>query len=169
MSEKIKNDENEVKAEIDLDKVITKSNFKTLENMLEEKIKKRDEIALRLKEARSEGDLSENAEYEIAKEDQGNLEGDITAIENDIKNVTIVEKIKKSSIFIGNTVTLKANNKKSKDDKFLLISPLEKYYIEFDDIKVIPVDSPKGELVLNKKVSDVVDFGEKSWIITKIE
>ena len=71
--------------------LITKEGLKKLKEELEGlKTNKRSEIAARLKEAISYGDLSENAEYEEAKNDQAFIEGRILELENQIKNAKII-------------------------------------------------------------------------------
>lgn len=73
--------------------ILTYSGLKKLENELEElKVVKRKEIADKIKEAREQGDLSENAEYDAAKEEQGHIEKRIEEIEKILKNAEVVDE-----------------------------------------------------------------------------
>ncbi len=71
----------------------------------------RAEVAERIKEARSFGDLSENAEYDAAKEEQAELEERINKLESMIRNAKVIdeEDLEKDVVNVGNTVTLKEN------------------------------------------------------------
>ena len=67
---------------------------------------KRKEILARLKEARAQGDLSENAEYDQAREDQAKNEGRIIELTAEIENAVIIEKAEGGVVDIGSTVVL---------------------------------------------------------------
>ncbi len=71
----------------------------------------RAEVAERIKEARSFGDLSENAEYDAAKEEQAELEERINKLESMIRNAKVIDEdeLEKDVVNVGNTVTLKEN------------------------------------------------------------
>lgn len=71
----------------------------------------RAEVAERIKEARSFGDLSENAEYDAAKEEQAELEERINKLESMIRNAKVIDEdeLDKDVVNVGNTVTLKEN------------------------------------------------------------
>ena len=87
--------------------VITDEGLKKLEKELEElKTVKRKEVAEKIKVALSFGDLSENSEYDEAKNDQAIIEGRIAEIENQLKNVKILDEseIGTESVHIGSTV-----------------------------------------------------------------
>ena len=84
--------------------------YEDLQNQLEYlKNVRRKEVAEKLKEARSQGDLSENAEYDAAKDEQGILEADIMDIEKKIELAEVVsdEDLSTDEIGVGSTVTLK--------------------------------------------------------------
>ena len=71
--------------------VVTYAGLKALEDELQDlKVTKRKEIAEKLKEARAQGDLSENAEYDAAKDEQAQIEARIEEIEALLKNVEVV-------------------------------------------------------------------------------
>ena len=72
------------------------------------KVTRREEIAQKIKEAREQGDLSENAEYDAAKDEQRDIEARITEIENILKTVEVVDKndFKKGTVGVGSHVKL---------------------------------------------------------------
>ena len=97
-----------MKAEIKKN-VMTYEGVKALEDELEDlKVNRRKEVAQKIKEAREQGDLSENAEYDAAKEEQREIEARIEEIEKILKNAEVVdsEDTKDNSISLGCTVTI---------------------------------------------------------------
>lgn len=87
--------------------ILTKEGKKQLEARLEElKSITRKEVSERIKEARSFGDISENAEYDAAKEEQAKVEGEIAEIEAKLRLATIIEDVDTSVVSVGCTVTL---------------------------------------------------------------
>lgn len=120
-------------------------------------------------EARDKGDLSENAEYDAAREAQAMLEMKIAKLEEIISNARIVDntKIDLSKASILTTVTIK-NVKNAATMKYTLVAQNEA------DLKQgkISVDSPIGKALLGKKVGEKVDVqvpaGSVTFEITKI-
>ncbi len=96
---------------LDMARLITKEGLKKLQDELENrKTQIRQKIAKAIKEAKEQGDLSENAEYSEAKSQQNENETRIAELEIAIKNSQVVEKSKQSSnVEIGSTVTVKFN------------------------------------------------------------
>src|SRR3990167_9170768 len=90
---------------------LTKEGLEKLKNELDElRTVKRKEIAERVQQAKEFGDLSENAEYSEAKNEQSFIEGRILEIENILKNVTIFkEGTKSDTVRVGSTVTVSGN------------------------------------------------------------
>ena len=89
--------------------VLTYEGLKKLEAELHElKVVRRKEIAARIKEARGQGDLSENAEYDAAKEEQAEIEARISSIEKMLRNAEVIdeEDIDKDSVGLGSKVTV---------------------------------------------------------------
>ena len=89
--------------------IITYKGLKKLQEELEDlKVVKRAEIAQKIKEAREQGDLSENAEYDAAKEEQAKIEGRIDEIETLLKHVEVVDEddMKKGHVSVGSTVKI---------------------------------------------------------------
>ena len=74
-------------------KLLTYAGLRALEQELEDlKVVKRKEVAQKIKEAREQGDLSENAEYDAAKDEQRDIEARIEELENILKNVEVVDE-----------------------------------------------------------------------------
>jgi transcription elongation factor GreA len=117
------------------------------------KTRGRREIAEDIAEARAKGDLSENAEYDAAKEAQGHLETRITQLEDILANARILDAkdLDLTKVRVLTTVTI-LNIKMKKTMKYTLVSPNE---ADFSKGK-ISVDSPIGAALLGKEVGDVV-------------
>ncbi len=113
---------------------------------------KRAEVAQKLKEARSFGDLSENAEYDEAKNEQGILEATIAEMENTLANAEIVEDeyISTNEVGVGSTIEIKRSDR-DKIEKFKIVGTTEANPAEGK----ISDDSPIGKAALKKKVGDV--------------
>lgn len=90
-------------------RIMTSEGLKQLQNELEDlKVNRRKENAQKIKEAREQGDLSENAEYEAAREEQREIEARIAELDELIKNVEIVEvdEMDLNKVHIGSKVTV---------------------------------------------------------------
>jgi transcription elongation factor GreA len=112
---------------------------------------RRKEIADALEYAKSLGDLSENAEYHQAREDQANCEDRIIHIEQILKNAVIMDTHKAEVVSVGSTVTVM--RKGSKEEKTFAIVGSE----EADSISgKISNESPMGQAILGKKKGDKV-------------
>lgn len=120
-------------------------------------------ISLQIAEARDKGDLSENAEYDAAKEAQGLLEMKISRLEDLLANARIIDesKIDTSQVQILNKVKIK-NTKNNQQIEYKLVSENE------SDIKSgkISVTAPLAKGLLGKKVGDVVDIRVPSGIMS---
>lgn len=115
----------------------------------------RAEMANAIAEARSHGDLSENAEYDAAKEEQGKLEARIAKMEETVSNARIVDEtqIDTSKAFILSRVRVK-NHKVGAEQVFTLVSEQEADLANFK----ISINSPIGKGLLGKEVGDVVEI-----------
>ena len=71
------------------------------------KLEKRPEVIAALKDARALGDLSENAEYDAARNEQAHVEGRIAELEKMIENAIVIKDVKTDKVSIGTTVTIK--------------------------------------------------------------
>lgn len=114
----------------------------------------RKEIAADIAEARAKGDLSENAEYDAAKEAQGMLEKRIAELENALANARILEDedIKTDKAYLLSKVTIH-NKKVDKEVKYTLVSKDE---ADFKKNK-ISVESPIGKAILGSAIGDLVE------------
>lgn len=133
---------------------LSKEGYEALNAELRElKTKGRKDIANQIAEARAQGDLSENAEYDAAKEAQGHLEKRIAELEHVLATSKIVDdkNIDTSKVYILSTVTI-LNKKVNKEMKYTLVAPQE---ADFKQNK-ISIDSPIGQALLGKEVGDVV-------------
>jgi transcription elongation factor GreA len=133
---------------------LSKEGYEKLDNELKDlKTRGRKEIAQEIAEARAKGDLSENAEYDAAKEAQGYLEKRIAELENTLATSTIIDEkdINTSKAYLLSTVTI-LNKKTEKEMKYTLVSKDE---ADFKQGK-ISVDSPIGKAILGTEVGDTV-------------
>jgi transcription elongation factor GreA len=133
---------------------LTRERMLELERDLHQmKTKGRAEMASKISEARSHGDLSENAEYDAAKEEQGLHELRISKLEQILSRARIIEKsdLPNDAVYILSHVTLE-NLKNGEIVRYLLVSPEE---ADFEKDK-ISVTSPIGKALLKKKTGDEV-------------
>ncbi len=152
--------------------LVTKEGLEKLKEELDHlKNVKRKEVAERIKEAISYGDLSENSEYEEAKNEQAFVEGRILELENKIKHAKIItEKQKASGVQIGTTVHLKNLTKNKKEEEIYTIVGST----ETDPFNgKISNESPVGNALLDKKKGDkvkvVIPAGSVEYLITKVD
>ena len=119
------------------------------------KTKERARIAQAIADARAQGDLSENAEYDAAKDEQGLLEAKIAKMETTVSNARILDEsqIDTSKAYILSTVRVK-NTTNGMEQTYKLVSAQE---ADFATGK-ISVKSPIGEGLLGKSVGDKVDI-----------
>lgn len=150
---------------------LSKDGYESLDAELRElKSKGRRSIANEIAEARAQGDLSENAEYDAAKEAQGHLEKKIAELEHVLATSKILDEknIDISKVYIMTTVTI-LNKKVNKEMKYTLVSGQE---ADFNQNK-ISIDSPIGQALLGKVIGDVVTVivpaGKLELEILKIE
>ena len=131
----------------------------------------REEILERIKEARAQGDLSENSEYDQAKEDQGKNESRIVELEQMIKTAVIIDtsaSSKEGKVSLGCTVVLK-DMETDEEETYTLVVTTEAD--PFDN--KISNESPVGKAVIGKKIGDVVvavtPAGELSYKILEVK
>lgn len=127
----------------------------------------RQEIAERLKRAKEYGDLSENAEYSEAKDEQARVESRIFELENILRNASIIKKTSgKDTVQIGSTIEVK---KASKVLKYTIVGSNEAK----PEANLISNESPLGSAFLGKKPGDVVEvqtpIGKTEYKIMRIE
>lgn len=122
----------------------------------------RPSISQQIAEARDKGDLSENAEYDAAKEAQGLLEAKIAKLKEVIANARIIDdsEIDDSKVYILSTVTIK-NVKNGAEMKYTLVAENEADLKE----KKISVESPIGKGLLGKEVGEIADVQTPNGIM----
>ena len=133
--------------------VMTKKGYEeTKEKLRYLQIEKRQEIVERIKEARSHGDLSENAEYEAARNEQSANEGEIEKLSYILKNAVILEENEDtSSVHIGSKV-LVYDEDFDEEVEYEITGTTEANAME----NKISNDSPVGSALLKHKVGDIV-------------
>ena len=135
--------------------ILTPEGYKKLEEELETlKVEGRKEIAEKIKEARSYGDLSENAEYDAAKDAQAAMEQRITQIENMLKNAQIISEsdVSTDTITLGSKVKI-YDIEFEEEAEYTIVGSTE---ANPDDGKISD-DSPIGTALLGRKVDETVD------------
>jgi len=135
---------------------LTKEKFIALEADLREmKINGRKQVAAKIAEARGHGDLSENAEYDAAREEQRHLEYRIAKLEETLSKSRVIDSkdLPNDKVYILSKVTVK-EQKSGKKIEYQLVSPEE---ADFDQNK-ISTTSPIGKGLMGKKVGEIVDI-----------
>jgi transcription elongation factor GreA len=143
---------------------VTKEGLEKLKKELEHLTSvERPSISMQIAEARDKGDLSENAEYDAAKDAQGMLEMKIAKLQEIIRTARIIDpsEIDTSQVQILNTVKL-LNKKINKVVKYTIVAESEA------DLKQnkISVETPIAKGLLGKKVGDIVDIQVPSGVLT---
>jgi transcription elongation factor GreA len=117
------------------------------------KTRGRRDIAAKIDEARSHGDLSENAEYEAAKEEQAYMEKRISELEQSLSNARVLDdkNVDSTKVLILCTATV-LNKKSGKEMKYTLVSPSEADF----NLGKISIESPIGSALMGKSIGDIV-------------
>lgn len=143
--------------------LLTYTGLKKLEDELENlKVVKRKEVAAKIKEAREQGDLSENAEYDAAKDEQRDIEARIEELEKILKNVEVVveDDVDLDTINIGCTVDV-YDKEFEEEIEFKLVGSTEANSLEGK----ISNESPVGKALIGKKVGDIVSVETQAGVI----
>lgn len=130
---------------------LTKEGVAELQAELAELKQKLVGVVEAIKVARDQGDLSENAEYHIAKEDQERIDNRISEINHILANSEVITKASKTKVGIGNTVTLKNGRK---DVVYHIVNSVEADPLEHK----ISNQSPIGRALMGKKLGDKVEI-----------
>ena len=144
--------------------ILTYAGLKALENELETlKVVKRKEVAQKIKEAREQGDLSENAEYDAAKDEQRDIEARIEEIEKILKNVEVVieDEVDLDKINIGCEVVL-YDEEFEEEVTYQIVGSTEANSLGGK----ISNESPLGAALLGKSVGDVVEVETQVGVMT---
>lgn len=151
--------------------ILTYEGLKTLEDELEElKVVRRKEVSQKIKEARELGDLSENAEYDAAKDEQRDIETRIEEIEKILKNaeVFVEEEADLRKVSIGCRVKI-LDLEYNEEFEYKIVGSTEANSLKGK----ISNESPVGRALLGKKVGDTVkvetEAGELSYKLLEIQ
>lgn len=142
---------------------LTREGLENLEKELDFlKTTKRDEIAEKIEIARSYGDLSENAEYDEAKNDQAVVEARIAEIENMLKNAVVIEDIDTGKVRPGATVIVK-NLTRDKEIEYKIVGsneadPLHGLLSDESPVGAALMDKAPGEVVSVETPAGVVEY-----------
>ena len=132
--------------------LLTYEGLKKLEDELHDlKVNKRQEVAQKIKEAREQGDLSENAEYDAARNEQAQIEGRIKQLEKMLENVSIITEVATDKVGIGNTVSIKYVDD-DEEDEYKIVGSQEADPFE----SKISNESPIAKALFDHKVGDIV-------------
>ena len=145
-------------------KLLTAEGLRKLEEELQDlKVVQRKEIAQKIKEAREQGDLSENAEYDAAKEEQRHIEARIEELEAIIKNAETVteEELDTKKINLGSKVVLRDKDT-NEDVEYLIVGSTEANALKGK----ISNESPIGAAIMGHKKNDVVKVTPPAGLIT---
>ena len=143
--------------------ILTYEGLKKLEDELQDlKVNQRREIAQKIKEAREQGDLSENAEYDAAKDEQRDIEARIEQIEKILKNAEVVldEEIDLDQISIGCLVRV-LDVEYDEEEEYKLVGSSEASSLQ----NKISNESPFGQALIGAKVGDIVEVEAPAGVI----
>ena len=141
--------------------LITKEGLEKMQKELEDlRTTKRAEVAQRLKEAIAMGDLSENSEYDEAKNAQAFLEGRFVQLEQQIRTAQIIVKGKKNRIDVGSTVTIEDMEEYVKET-VTIVGSAESNPFEGR----ISNESPVGRALVGAKAGDIVEADAPNSVI----
>jgi len=131
---------------------LTEEGLEELKSELDNLINvRRPENIQAIKEARSLGDLSENAEYDAARNEQAQIEARIKQLEKMLENVSIIAEVSKDKVGIGNTVSIKYVDDEE-EDQYKIVGSQEADPFE----SKISNESPIAKALFDHKVGDIV-------------
>ena len=144
-------------------KILTYAGLKALEDELENlKVVRRKEVAAKIKEAREQGDLSENAEYDAAKDEQRDIEARIEEIEKILKNAEVVveDEVDLDRISVGCLVAL-YDKEFDEEVEYKIVGSTEANSLAGK----ISNESPLGKALIAKMVGDEVEVEAQAGVI----
>ena len=132
--------------------LLTSEGFLELETELNDlKSVDRPRIIEAIKEARAQGDLSENADYDAARDEQAKIEARIQELEYMLEHAKIIEKVSGDTVSVGTTVTLQYIDDED-EEVYSIVGALEADPFE----NKISNESPIGKAIMDRKVGDVI-------------
>jgi transcription elongation factor GreA len=147
----------------DSQNVITGESLKEREDELNDlKVNKRREIAEKIKEAREHGDLSENAEYDAAREEQRHIEARIEELEELLKTIKVVDKedIKGDVVSVGCKVRI-VNIATKKEVTYEIVGSSQANFLKGK----ISNESPLGKALIGSKAGEVISVESPSGVV----
>lgn len=144
-------------------RLLTYAGLKALEEELENlKVVKRKEVAAKIKEAREQGDLSENAEYDAAKDEQRDIEARIEELEKILKNAEVVveDEVDLDKISIGCKVRI-LDMEYNEELEYKIVGSTEANSLKGK----ISNESPVGKALIGGKVGDTVEVETQAGIL----
>lgn len=148
---------------MDKKNILTYEGLQKLENELQDlKVVKRKEVAQKIKEAREQGDLSENAEYDAAKDEQRDIEARIEQIEKILKNAEVVveEEVDLDKINIGCKVRI-LDMEFDEELEYKLVGSTEANSLKGK----ISNESPVGKALIGATIGDVVEVETQAGLL----
>lgn len=143
--------------------LLTYEGLQKLENELQDlKVVKRKEVSQKIKEAREQGDLSENAEYDAAKDEQRDIEARIEEIEKILKNAEVVveDEVDLDKISVGCSVKV-LDMEYDEEMEFKIVGSTEASSLKGK----ISNESPVGRALIGRKKNDVVSVETQAGVI----
>ncbi len=147
--------------------ILTYEGLKALEDELQDlKLNRRKEVAVKIKEAREQGDLSENAEYDAAKDEQRDIELRIEEIDKILKNAEVVDEddVDLNAISIGCSVRLK-DIEFDEEMEYKIVGSTEADVLKGK----VSNESPVGMALIGSKVGDVIEVETPTGEMIKYE
>ena len=144
-------------------KLLTYEGLKALEDELQDlKVNKRKEISVKIREAREQGDLSENAEYDAAKDEQRDIEARIEQIEKILKNAEVVveDEVDLNKISVGCKVRV-LDVEFDEEEEFKIVGSSEASSLSGK----ISNESPVGKALLGARVGDTVSVETQAGLV----
>lgn len=143
--------------------ILTYEGLKQREEELEHlKVVRRQEIAQKIKEAREQGDLSENAEYDAAKDEQRDIEAKIEELENLLKNAEVIDEdeVELDKINVGCQVRV-LDMEFDEEIEFRIVGSTEASSLQ----NRISNESPVGKALIGKKIGDIVAVETQAGVL----
>ena len=144
--------------------LLTYAGLQKLEDELHDlKVNRRKEVAGKIKEAREQGDLSENAEYDAAKDEQRDIETRIEEIEKILKNAEVVveDEVDVNKINVGCTVKV-YDEEFEEELEFMIVGSSEANSLQGK----ISNESPVGKALIGRSIGDVVEVETQAGVIS---
>ena len=148
-------------------KILTYAGLRALEDELENlKVVRRKEVAVKIREAREQGDLSENAEYDAAREEQARIDTEIKELEDIIRNAVVIEDEVHTSN-IGKLITIVYEDDESTEEFLLVSSSLEADPMQGKISKESPLGKAVFEANIGSKVVVKPESGDDFVVLIK--